>query len=1040
MLDDPGYRDFVQSVKDANPIDSVVGEDAPLESAGRALKCCSPLRKDKDPSFYVYADQGSWWDFGTQEGGDVIEYVQRRYRISFFQAVDFLVSRSGMAPWRPAAERETEASRRAVEELSERRAVYGVMRDAFEFYRGALPDRIRRQLREQWGIEQESIERHRIGWAPGGTALCDYLLNECGRSSVEIERTGLAFKRAGGELRDFYQARIVFPYFVGGETVYSIGRRVEGLTPDDDWELGKYKKQLVRSERHDYVSQFVTNEWLFGEDNARRSVESLIVAEGVTDCVVAMQHGYPAVSFVTTRPNAKQRERLASLTSRAKQVVIANDSEENESGIKGALDTAEVIYRAGREVRVVQFRKPESQDKTDLVEVVLSGGKEALDRAVSSAMSFFGIRLEAVDPNLGTKEAEAEVRELCQLAATRGPIERDRLVGEISKKMKVARGTVSRVVGDFAPKTAPKELGLRGRVFESEEDCYYVETAPGNREFISNFSIRALEVLVSERGESLLVELRSRTGENETRVIAPSAWASRRAFVEAVGCSHRSFTGNDENVQAIRALLNSGESRPTVRRGTEVLGHHEVRVDGTKRQVWVTETGVFDASGPVDPQPLFYVPNSSSLERRFFYPVVGDDEVREIALQVLPRVMTLNELAVMHAVVGWFYAAPLAPLIQESLGHFPLLWMFGSAGTGKTTILREVLWPMSGAVNRNLFSVTDTEFALHRTLSGGRGIPVVFDEWRPSDMPRNATDRMNRLLRLIYNGSSVQRGQRDLSLRVWELSAPVAIAGEAPPEDPAILERSVRCTLDKNAINGARRMALEVIRRHDVTKLAGHYLRFALGVDFPKELTVARGVYSRIAGDLALPDRVRDNVLCVVLGLMLFERWSNSLGVTYGDEMDLTKTIREIALAGVEGGEVGFVKDSFDRFLESISTMAHRGVLIEGVHYSYEDAWGTQLNLHVHSCYQDYLQQQKSLGQRDETNGYVALKRVIREKSARSDSYVLGIERRTDLGRGVKSRIRVTVIDLAKLPKALDVTEFPRRGVSGSRSDEDAAN
>lgn len=1037
MLDDPGYRDFVQAVKDANPIESVVGEDAPLEHAGRALKCCSPLRKDKDPSFYVYADQGSWWDFGTQDGGDVIAYVEQRYRLGFHQAVDLLASRAGMS-WKPAAERETEACRRAVEELSERRAVYGVMRDAFEFYHGALPDRIRRQLREQWGIDQESIERHRVGWAPGGTALCDYLTNECGRSPAEIERTGLAFKRVGGELRDFYQARIVFPYFVGGEAVYSIGRRVEGLTADDDWELGKYKKQLVRSDRHDYVSPFVTNEWLFGEDNARRVVDSLLVAEGVTDCVVAMQSGYPAVSFVTTRPNAKQRERLAGLTSRAKQVVIANDSEDNESGIKGALDTAEVLYRAGREVRVVQFRKPDTQDKTDLVDVVLGGGKEALDRAVASAMSFFGLRLEAVNPDLGAKEAEAEVRELCQLAATRGPIERDRLVGEIAKRMKVARGAVSRTVADFAPKTAPKELGLRGRVFESEEDCYYVETAPGNREFISNFSIRALEVLVSERGESLLVELRSRTGETEKRVIGPNAWASRRGFVEAVGCSHRSFTGNDENVQAIRAHLNS--SRPTVRRGTDVLGHHEVQVDGVKRRIWVTETGVFDTSGPVDPQPLFYVPNSSALERRFAYPVVGDDEVRDIAQQVLPRIVALNEIAVMHTVIGWFYAAPLAPLIQESLGHFPLLWMFGSAGTGKTTMLREVLWPISGAVNKNLFSVTDTEFALHRTLSGGRGIPVLFDEWRPSDMPRTATDRMNRLLRLIYNGASVQRGQRDLSLHVWNLSAPVAVAGEAPPEDPAILERSVRVTLDKNAITPKRRAALEVVRRFDLTRLSGHYLRFALGVDFPKELTVARGVYSRIAGNLALPDRVRDNVLCMVLGLVLFERWSNSLGVTFGDEMDLTRTIREIALSGVEGGEAGFVKDAFDRFLESISAMAHRGVLCEGVHYSYEDAWGTQLNLHVHSCYQEYLQQQRSLGLRDETNGYPALKRVIREKAAREGSYVLGGERRSDLGKGIKSRVRVTSIDVGKLPRELDVTEFPRRGVSGSRSEEDATN
>lgn len=44
---------------------------------GRCTMFHSPFRGDRNPSFAVYED-GRWFDFGTGEGGDIIDYVRRR--------------------------------------------------------------------------------------------------------------------------------------------------------------------------------------------------------------------------------------------------------------------------------------------------------------------------------------------------------------------------------------------------------------------------------------------------------------------------------------------------------------------------------------------------------------------------------------------------------------------------------------------------------------------------------------------------------------------------------------------------------------------------------------------------------------------------------------------------------------------------------------------------------------------------------------------------------------------------------------------------
>jgi len=53
---------------------------------GRCWKFPSPFREEHDPSFAVY-ENDTWYDFGSGEGGDTVEFFRKYYNCSFKEAV-----------------------------------------------------------------------------------------------------------------------------------------------------------------------------------------------------------------------------------------------------------------------------------------------------------------------------------------------------------------------------------------------------------------------------------------------------------------------------------------------------------------------------------------------------------------------------------------------------------------------------------------------------------------------------------------------------------------------------------------------------------------------------------------------------------------------------------------------------------------------------------------------------------------------------------------------------------------------------------------
>jgi hypothetical protein len=359
----------------------------------------------------------------------------------------------------------------------------------------------------------------------------------------------------------------------------------------------------------------------------------------------------------------------------------------------------------------------------------------------------------------------------------------------------------------------------------------------------------------------------------------------------------------------------------------------------------------------------------------------------------------------------------VAPQIRAELGYFPFFCMWGTQGSGKTSIIRDIFWPMVGVVGEP-FSCTDTKFMLIKNMSTTSSIVMVYDEYRA--LAARQKDNFHELLRKGYGGGEEGRGRQDLRSVKFRILSPVVVIGESLPNDAALMERMVCASPMKHGLTKEGARAFRELCNEPLYQLGGHLHRWCLTVDVPEMIARARAqMQAKLLPLLAnpMPPRLQANMLVVVLGNMLHEMWCEHLGVKM-ERPSLSEAFPKMVSVLTDTEDGGGVKDAFDRFLEACSQYAHTGTLEENVHYASVDG---KLCLHLESCYQEYLVQRRKAGLEDETNGARALRRVSREKEEQG-GYIIDRSRRVVLGG---RQVRCVVIDPAKVPEHLSVDEFP---------------
>ena len=339
--------------------------------------------------------------------GDVIKLVEIFKRIDHKEAVKFLADRVGMPLWEGKKLTPEEVAQREGD-AEERLLVESMLTEASEWYHDQLknfPD-IMDHLTNHYGFSQDIVEQLRIGFAPPGTShpsitsdLANHL-NKFPQFKGKLVLSGLfSFKTPSGPLWDYFQGRIIFPYWKGGKVVYMAGRATKHtpISPENPTppKYTKLRTHKADDEKRKHISKFIQNDSFMGEDEIRGEKE-IIITEGAPDWVSAIDKGFAAVSPVTTNFREQDNEKLVQLTAGAEAIYIINDNEVNMAGLKGALNTGKFSTKEKRNVFIVQLPRPQGTDKIDLNEYFLKNTADDLRKVMKDSKSLLEILIDGL--------------------------------------------------------------------------------------------------------------------------------------------------------------------------------------------------------------------------------------------------------------------------------------------------------------------------------------------------------------------------------------------------------------------------------------------------------------------------------------------------------------------------------------------------------------------------------------------------------------------------------------------------------------------
>jgi len=342
--------------------------------------------------FTIYPDTQHAYCFHCGKSWDAIALVEDVKRLDFIPACNWL-SRQYNLPYLKTKDMTLEERTAYQSRLKEQKIIFDILTETARYcHKSLMTNReMKGHLTTYYGLSEEAITAYALGYSTGSGLLKH--LQELGYSIDDIVKTGL-FVKVGSKWEEFFNNRLIFPYWKSGQVVYFIGRKTD-RTPDKPWEQSKYKKLLTRNDKRPYILEHITNSHFYGEDSIR-GAERGFVAEGVTDCLAMLQAGYPTISPVTVRFRAQDQDHLNKLTRRITTIYLVPDNETNEAGIKGALDTACKLEEVGKSAYIVHLPLPEGQEKIDVTDFLRDHGKEKLEELIKAAKTPLQIEIDQI--------------------------------------------------------------------------------------------------------------------------------------------------------------------------------------------------------------------------------------------------------------------------------------------------------------------------------------------------------------------------------------------------------------------------------------------------------------------------------------------------------------------------------------------------------------------------------------------------------------------------------------------------------------------
>src|SRR2546423_6937331 len=351
-------------VLQATDIVELIGQSVALKRRGKDFVGLCPFHQEKTPSFHVSSARQFFHCYGCKAGGNAIDFVIKRDRVVFIDALRTLGQMAGIEMPRYGVSRE---------KTSERQQLLEACSAACALFEKLLADvqvgRAARAYLEQRGFDAESIKRFQIGFAPD--AWDTLLQSAVARKFTPpvLVSAGLLKAREGASgFYDTFRNRVIFPIRDENGRVIAFGGRVMPESQDPAKYLNSPETPLFSKSRS-----------VFGLDLARQKIvesRTVAVVEGYTDVVMAHQYG--ASNVVSILGTAMTEQHVAMLRRFADRIVLLFDAD--TAGDTAVNRAVELFLTQPVEIAIASM-----PDGVDPDEFLLENGSEAFEKLLSAA-------------------------------------------------------------------------------------------------------------------------------------------------------------------------------------------------------------------------------------------------------------------------------------------------------------------------------------------------------------------------------------------------------------------------------------------------------------------------------------------------------------------------------------------------------------------------------------------------------------------------------------------------------------------------------
>ena len=327
-------QETINRVLEEVDIFEVISQYVDLKKRGKNYFGLSPFRSETKPSFSVAPDKNMWYDFGSGQGGNAVQFLIEYEKISFSEAIRSLAEKHNIEIIEVGDEQQSNLYDKLYE-------IHNLTNIFFINNLSSNKGMKAKSYMQDRSFDDTILKKLSIGFA---TDSWDQLYNELKDKfdNEVIEKSGLFSKGKRGYI-DRFRNRIMFPFFSPSGKV--IGFSGRSLSDKEDVKYLNSPETLLFQKSKVFYGSYQTMPEI-------RKQNYVLLVEGQTDFLRLYEKGFTNV--LATSGTAFSSKHAAALNKYTNRIILTYDSD--NAGINAAIRTGYILMQNGFEVRVVDLQ------------------------------------------------------------------------------------------------------------------------------------------------------------------------------------------------------------------------------------------------------------------------------------------------------------------------------------------------------------------------------------------------------------------------------------------------------------------------------------------------------------------------------------------------------------------------------------------------------------------------------------------------------------------------------------------------------------